>query len=359
MKILFIGSRLFNDVAGYASGMGVTTILSESNPRAPNLELADEFFILPRGMEAPMELAIHEDVDAVIPLIGVDGPLREVAWMKQELEGEYGIPVVASGPEVASISTDKLKTKEFFTENDIRTPEYRFISSPHVKALPAVLKQREGQGGSDIRIISSEAELEDYLRVHGSAIMEEYIQGHEISVEVLRWKGRSLPLVAVDKGLTSTEGIHPLRKIKRAPAAIRGFDNSAALEMACRITDLLGAEGNTDVDMILSDDGELHAIEVNTRPNGTRYISGAATGINPMHSLVDMAIGNWAPERLERKAYHAVEIPLGSPDTERVSRILGDASWTLHGPENHRRITVWDRRPERLEEVVEELRVIS
>ena len=50
--------------------------------------------------------------------------------MKQELEGEYGIPVVASGPEAASISTDKLKTKEFFTENDIRTPEYRFISSP-------------------------------------------------------------------------------------------------------------------------------------------------------------------------------------------------------------------------------------
>ena len=65
--------------------------------------------------------------------------------------------------------------------------------------------------------------------------------------------------------------------------------------MACRITDLLGAEGNTDVDMILSDDGELHAIEVNTRPNGTRYISGAATGINPMQNpLVDMAIGNWA-----------------------------------------------------------------
>jgi hypothetical protein len=32
----------------------------------------------------------------VVPLIGIDGPLIEVATMKKKLEGEYGIPVVAS-----------------------------------------------------------------------------------------------------------------------------------------------------------------------------------------------------------------------------------------------------------------------
>ena len=74
MKILFIGSRLFNDVAGYASGMGVTTILSESNPRAPNLELADRFSYSPGEWRPPWNLQSHEDVDAVIPSSGLTAP---------------------------------------------------------------------------------------------------------------------------------------------------------------------------------------------------------------------------------------------------------------------------------------------
>ena len=43
-----------------------------------------------------MEIAIKEDVDGVVPLIGIDGPLVEVAIMKEKLEKDYGIPVVAS-----------------------------------------------------------------------------------------------------------------------------------------------------------------------------------------------------------------------------------------------------------------------
>ena len=53
-------------------------------------------------------------MDGVVPLIGIDGPLIEVAIMKEKLEEEYGIPVVASGVSPASICADKYKTKEFF-----------------------------------------------------------------------------------------------------------------------------------------------------------------------------------------------------------------------------------------------------
>lgn len=358
MRILFIGSRLFNDVADYASSRGVTTILSESNPEAPNLELADSCFIVPRGMEAPLEIALREDVDAVVPLIGVDGPLMDVARLKKELEGSYGIPVVASGEGAAEISTDKLKTKGFFTENGISTPGYALIgSADEVKGFPTVLKQREGQGGSNIKVASSYTDVEEYLSSHDSAIMEEYIQGVEISVEVLRWDGQTFPLVAVDKGPTSTEGIHPLGKVKRAPAVIEGFNGDEALRMASRITELLGAEGNTDVDMILSEEGVLYAIEVNTRPSGTRYISEAATGINPMHSLVDMAIGDWNPNKLKRENYHAVEIPLGNPGN--IESLMPEGvKWLLHGPQNHMRLTARAENKEKLDLIMKRLRVI-
>jgi carbamoylphosphate synthase large subunit len=355
MRILFIGSRLFNDVAEYASAMGVTTILSESNPDAPNLELADSHHIVPRGMEGPLEIALREDVDAVVPLIGVDGPLRDVAWLKDKLETDHGIPVVASGPEAAEISTDKFKTKEFFTRNRIRTPEYSLIDSPaDVTEFPAVLKQREGQGGSGVMVAATPSDVRGYLRASDHALMEDYIQGREISVEVLRWNGETLPLVAVDKGETRVDGLHPLKKVKRAPAIIRGFDGMEALERASEITELLGAEGNTDVDMIVSEDGKLYAIEVNTRPSGTRYISEAATGINPMHCLVDMAAGNWKPGKIRRKNHYAVEIPVGNPwDLESI--MPEGVSWVLHGPRNHMRLTVRAGDPEMIDLVLKKL----
>ena len=106
MKILFIGSRLFDDVSWYLKQENITSIITESNENAINLDLADYNYIVPRGMDKPMEIAIKEDVDAVIPLIGIDPPLPDVGKMKDELE-EIGIPVIASSYKTASLAADK------------------------------------------------------------------------------------------------------------------------------------------------------------------------------------------------------------------------------------------------------------
>ena len=86
MKILFIGARLFDDVALYTKKNCIQSIISESNAESHNLKLADSNYIVSRGMEEPMKIAIQEEVDGVVPLIGIDGPLIEVAIMKKKLE---------------------------------------------------------------------------------------------------------------------------------------------------------------------------------------------------------------------------------------------------------------------------------
>ena len=75
MKILFIGARLFDDVALYTKKNSITSVVTESNPESPNLKLADSHYIVSRGMEEPMKIAIEEEVDGIVPLIGIDGPL--------------------------------------------------------------------------------------------------------------------------------------------------------------------------------------------------------------------------------------------------------------------------------------------
>ncbi|MBU4535353.1 MAG: ATP-grasp domain-containing protein [Euryarchaeota archaeon] len=370
MKILFIGARLFDEVAFYAREMGVETILSESSPDSTNLKLADKYFVVPRGMDHPMEIAIKEDVDAVVPLIGIDTPLLEVANLKEKLEREYNLPVIASGLSATEIAINKLKTKKFLVENNIKTPDYREISQKHYyqnnngqKSIsskleyPAVLKQATGQGGLGIKIALSREDADNYFEQYQNAIVERFIKGIEISIEVLCWNGEAIALTPVDKGETTLQGTHPLNKIKRAPAQIKNLDNEKIRVLAGDIVHKLGASGTIDVDFIFDPiKGELNALEVNTRPSGTRYLTLTTTSINPLHQLVNMALGEWSTKNvdaaLETNAALEMIIPphrkvelneIFKKDQKNHSVIdlfSKERPWVVHGHEKAQRITI-------------------
>ena len=354
MKLLFIGARLFDDVALYTKNNGITTVLTESNPESSNLSLADSHYIVPRGMDQPKDIAIKEDVDGVVPLIGIDGPLIDVALLKEELERDYGLPVVASPPAAVSISGDKIKTKKFLVENNIKTPEYSIIKSnqTELNEFPMVLKQAQGQGGKDIKIALSSEDVHTYLENYDSALAERFLEGVEISVEILRWKGKSIPLVPVYKGRTTLECIHPLHKLKKAPLTLNDDHGSSEIQDAIRkiaqdIGELMGVEGTSDLDLILNkEDSATYVLEINTRPSGTRYLTTASCDINPLWEMVEMATGSWNARNVAKrmKNYFALEIPVGDYSSDRNNyqfrEFRADNDWIIHGPENHQRITI-------------------
>jgi carbamoylphosphate synthase large subunit len=348
MKILFIGARLFDDIAVYTKKEGITSIITESNSDSKNLHLSDVHYIVPRGMEVPKEIALKEDVDAVVPLIGIDKPLFEIAKMKEDLEKNYGLPVVASPLNAVSISRDKLKTKEFFIKHGIKTPSFSKISqNPSEIPLPAVFKQLEGQGGSGVKIAADMENLKNCIKDFEGAIVEEFIEGTEVSIEVLRWKNETVPLVPVYKGKTTLECIHPLDKLKTAPLNMENQRNEDIRLLAGKIADLLGSQGVIDIDMIIDKKtGINYFIEINTRPSGTRYLTAASTNISPMHELVDMATGKWNSKDVQKRImqYTALEIPVGDYKTEKNNYKFRDFEnencWVIHGPQNFQRITI-------------------
>ena len=165
MKLLFIGSRLYDDIDWYVKSKGIESVLTESNEEAINLDLPDQVFIVPRGMEGPKQVALMQKVDAIVPLIGIDPPLIDVAHMKEEVEEEYGIPVIAAGVRAVELTSNKIETKKFYQEIGVVTPDYQILTSPEDLTLefPVVLKQGEGQGGKDIKIAKSIEDVEDYF----------------------------------------------------------------------------------------------------------------------------------------------------------------------------------------------------
>lgn len=366
MKILFIGSRLFDDVYYYLKEKGIESILTESNENALNLDLADECFIVPRGMEAPMQIAISQEVDGIIPLIGIDPPLIDVAIMKERIEEEYGIPVVASNISSVLLTSDKIKTKSFFKDIGIDTPEFKVLTKDNFKEeltfdFPVVLKQGQGQGGKDIKIAKDIFDVEEYFKDFEEALCEKFIDGSEISIEVLGFNGKFVPLVPIYKGETTLEGIHPLNKIKTGPCEIENLDNSIIQDFAYKIASSLGSDGIFEMDFMFSkEDNRLYAIEINTRPNGTRYLTDATCGINTLLKLIDMVCGDFSVESVkeEMASYYSTEIPIGNyngPKPSEPIKSFKNNNFVVHGPEGYQRITIRADSKDNLNKLTERL----
>ena len=348
MKILFVGSRLYDDVDWYVKSKGIESILTESNNDAVNLDLPDQVFIVPRGMNGPKQIALMQKVDAIIPLIGIDPPLIDVARMKEEIEAKHGIPVIAAGVRAVELTSDKIKTKQFYDEIDVVTPEYQVLINPNQLKLdfPVVLKQAEGQGGKDIKVAQSISDVEDYFREFDIALCEEFIDGVEISIEVLGFKGQYIPLPPIYKGKTTLEGTHPLNKVKTGPCMVEGLDNNLVQYTAYKIAKNLNSDGIFEMDFMYSPSkNQLYAVEVNTRPNGTRYLTTATCGVNSLCELVNMAIGEFSSDKILDKLgyYYSTEIPVGKYDGQLPHEPLKSFEhndFIVHGPEGYQRITI-------------------
>ena len=323
MKILFIGSRLYDDIDWYVKEKGIESVLTESNEEAINLDLPDQVFIVPRGMDGPKQVALMQKVDAIVPLIGIDPPLIDVAHMKK----------------------------------------YQILNSPDELTLdfPVVLKQGEGQGGKDIKIAKSIEDVEEYFNQFSQALCEEFIEGSEISIEVLGYGGEYVALPPIYKGETTIEGTHPLNKVKTGPCMVEGLDNNLVQHTAYKVAKNLDSDGIFEMDFMYSKQkDQLYAIEVNTRPNGTRYLTTATCGINSLCELVNMAIGEFSLADIsDRLEYHySTEIPVGNyggPSPKEPVKSFAYNDFVVHGPEGYQRVTARANSKKDLENLVEKL----
>ena len=179
------------------------------------------------------------------------------------------------------------------------------------------------------------------LQVFLNKSAEEFVEGVEVSIEVLRWRNDVVSLAPVFKGDTTLEGTHPLNKVKTGPCMVEGLDNNLVQHTAYKVAKNLASDGIFEMDfMYCPSKDQLYAIEVNTRPNGTRYLTTATCGINSLCELVNMAIGEFSLADIsDRLEYHySTEIPIGNyegPAPKEPVKSFEGNDFVVHGPEGY------------------------
>lgn len=187
-----------------------------------------------------------------------------------------GIPYTGTGVGGSAIAIDKALTKLFLKGMDIDTPAYtvlyekrKDISFP----LPLVVKPaREGSTiGTTIVRKKDELEkaLEEAFNYGKKVIIEEYIEGREITVGIV--KDKILPFVEIKpkKGFYDffskyTKGMTEYIVDVDVKEPIR----EKILEYTKKICEGLEIEGCARIDMILSPE-KVHVIDINTSPGMT------------------------------------------------------------------------------------------
>lgn len=198
MKALVLAGGLAQiELVKQLKARGITTVLADGNPHALARPFADAFYqIALFDVEAVKEVALKEQVDFVTTCCA-DQVLLIVAQVSEML----GLPCYISYETAVNVS-DKKYMKRIFWENDIPTSRYFEMTEldwDKVAKLryPLVVKPTDAYSSRGVRKASNPETLAVYFEEAkqisrtGTAIVEEFCEGEEISVDVYVEEGKA------------------------------------------------------------------------------------------------------------------------------------------------------------------------
>lgn len=266
------------------SGLIVTTDLKKN---APASFIADAHELVPRVTDSNYisklkYICQKYQIKLLVPLI--DTELNIISLHRQELEA-IGVTVLVSSTETNEICFDKRNTYNFFKSVGIFTPE--IINPEEILAdskakYPFFLKPADGSCSIGVTKITNAKELEFFKNYIPNAIVQEFVDGEEYTLDILvDFQGQVRCVVP------------RLRMETRAGEISKGVTvkNPALIAAGKKVVELLpGASGCITVQCFLTPSNEIKFIEINPRFGGGYPLSFQA-GADFPRWIIEMLLG--------------------------------------------------------------------
>ncbi|MBT3879975.1 MAG: D-alanine--D-alanine ligase [Candidatus Scalindua sp.] len=226
-----------------------------------------------------------------IAFIALHGHFGEDGGIQEVLESK-NIPYTGSGISASRLAMDKVESKDVFRRNNIPTPNYLAVSAEQSISeitkgiknlkLPVITKPASNGSSIGISIIREYIGIKDALEYTGSyskeILVEEYIEGRELTVSVL--SGKALPVIEIKAATGFYDYDAKYKSDTTQYIVLTSADESSGTtlshtvynrvqELAVRAHNSLGCSTFSRVDMILDKDDEVYILEVNTIPGFT------------------------------------------------------------------------------------------
>ncbi len=301
--LMVIGAGVFQSVAiRQAKELGVTVLATDMDPNAPGFADADY-----------TALISTRDIDATVAYAKefnkkhrIDGVLTVGTDVSQTVAGVVdALGLVGPSPETALRATNKARMRECFSKHGVPSPDFREVTCLEEAydafrqlGAPVVVKPVDNMGARGVRKVENEEQLlsalENALKNSsvGAVVIEEYMQGPELSVDTLVYRGEVHLLTIAD------------RHIEREPYFVETGHtvwSTISEDMKRQVLDVMkqgicavGIEnGASKADMKITSDGPKIG-EITARLSGgyhSQYTDPLATGMKSIKAAIDIALG--------------------------------------------------------------------
>jgi D-alanine-D-alanine ligase len=222
-------------------------------------------------------LKFKDKVDLVLPVLhGIGG---EDGTVQRFLESHRMI-FLGSGSEASELSFDKQKFKDHVTKYDIPTPSGKLVDKESVFkseliAKPFALKPYDGGSSVDTiisrQLLGDDAQVRDVFKRHKNMLLEELIEGKEITVPILG--NEALPVIEIippEGGEFDYENkYNGLTQEICPPNNVSEQLQEQAKILALKVHEAVGARHFSRVDIMIDSHDNLFVLEINTIPGLT------------------------------------------------------------------------------------------
>jgi biotin carboxylase len=274
----------------------VWTAVCDRDAAAPGFELAGRRCLVSTEDEPAIErLAAALELDGVIAP-GTDWPVAIAARIADKL----GLPHPLS-PATAVLATNKLRQREALAAAGVPQPRWEAVGDAGTELEPpCVVKAPDRQGQKGLSLVLQGSELEGAIALArassrtGLALVEEYVDGPEVTVVGFSAQGQFVPLAVTDR-ITADPPAFGVALAHVWPSAYA----EPAAEVTRRAVEALGISAGPSYTQLRISAGGPEVIEVAARLGGGHdaELVDAATSVDLNGLALAAALGREiAPE---------------------------------------------------------------
>lgn len=245
--------------------------------------------------------------------IGSDLAVGTVAHVANALE------LVGNSVRCAVLTTDKLQMRRSLKDAGLPCPRFAAIEPGEVPDLkgwcfPLIVKPPDRSGSRGVTRVDHPGEIDAALETARSesfgstVLLEEFVTGRELSIEMISWRGEHHFLATTDK--VTTGAPHFVELAHHQPADLPPEIERRVVEATRASLGALGVEvGASHSEVILTPQGEVVIVEIGSRMGGDHIgaeLVRLSTGYDFVEGVIGVALGEFRLPRPEPSAFAGV-----------------------------------------------------
>ena len=304
-KLMILGASVLQMPAIVeAKKLGLYVIAVDMNPNAEGFSYADKKIVVSTtDTEKVLEEAKKNKIDGIIT-IASDRPMTTVAKVAKELD------LIGIDEKTAINATNKSKMRDALKAYGVPIPMYFSVEDydQYIKAIDnlrnkkykCIVKPADNSGSRGIRLVENYdidqlKKIYDYCKKNsnsGKLVVEEYMQGSEVSVETISRNGACNVIQITDKLTTGAPYFVEMGHNQPSQLPIDIIEKIK--KVAIDANKAVGIEnGPSHTEIKVTKDGPK-IVELGARLGGdniTTHLVPYSTGINMVEASIKMALG--------------------------------------------------------------------